>query len=90
MVFFLVVFLRVGSSRHPKAALKLGTPGVLFPVIGADFNALGAHPLPVPVCAKGTGMLLGFLGVAGPLHRNERRRPEYLLLPPLQPADPGW
>ena len=88
--FLLGCFLARRLWSRPRVVLTLGAPGMQVPVIGADLVALGVHPLPIPVCAKGTGMLLGSLGVAKPLHRNERRSHEYLLLPPLQPADPGW
>ena len=76
VVFLLGCFLARRLSQPPEGSARLGAPGTQPPVIGADFNALGVHPLPVPVCAKGAGMLLGFLGAAKPLHRNERRRPE--------------
>ena len=49
-------FVGIGSRNRPKAVLKLGTPGVLDPVTGTDYRALGIHPLPNPGFAKGTGI----------------------------------
>ena len=75
-VVFLAVLRGISSRDHPKAVLKLGAPGVLDPVTGTDYRALGIHPLPIPGCAKGAGIYLGFLGVSKPLHRDRYRCPE--------------
>ena len=36
------------------------------PVAGSGYRALGIRPPPVPVCAKGAGMVYGPLGLQNP------------------------
>ena len=49
-------FLYLSSRHRPRELPKLGAPGALLPVTGAEYHALVIHPLHIPGFAKGTGM----------------------------------
>ena len=53
VVVFLAVFRGLSSRSRPMEVLKLGTPGSLLPVTGAEYHALRVHSLSIPCCAQG-------------------------------------